>query len=681
MWSETSYPNRLADVVMRYHRGTFGAHSGMSFGGFINHIDQFDAPPPPPPPEDDPNVPPPGVPAGATKFGDNWIVPIPGTDKLAVYDAEGIPTGDTFNKSDVDGSGGSGAAPAFAGTGEGIRQFDLELAEDIRHNKAVIKQLEKAQEAETGRNRERIVADLTIARERLAMDLRIQKMDLNTRLKIARKEAELGLRGQDIERQGNVLAAKQGLLEFAATADPFTGAAALIGDPSGTTPFDVAATDFRDTIARIDTSVRDVDPLSGLDFLAAEGLPRSSTFNIMVGEKGGNDGDEEVVRVDRATGKLIDIIPIDRLGFGKQRVDVEAADGLTLHDINSELAAPPALAPPTALTLPTEFAQPTFTETPTASIAPGAPVPTTPPGEPSPNPDPGPPRPEPAPTARTLAQVNADPRRLQYSKFGIDPFALDASAQLDAAKQAAGEKATSEAAETKATDESFVVRANDGSREVFLVKNGRRQHVPDPRTLFSLGFTFNDVKTISVASMAAIPEDRFVDHLKPRLIGSEGSQGIYIELNGQKSLIANTDELRKLVAAGIVPNLKVQKLSDEEFEAIPGTLQPFLTENQKGQQTAERTLRSLLGEDAVASGLQGNDFNLNPVFNTALPNPSQLANLPFLFSGVTDEDPQARTLLSAFSRPGNDLPFNVVRDLARRFRPSTIGSGAPVSFG
>ncbi len=703
MLFDTDWPKRLADVKVFHHDAPFNEHN-LSFNAYMNHLGLGDESTG-------------GGGGGGGGGGDTnlteWIPIQPGSNTLILVEkGTSNPVPDLSGKiqtrdANAQDGGSGGAAAPFAGTGEGIRQFDLELAEDIRFHKAQIKQLEDAQKSETGRNRERIAADLSIARDRLAMDLRIQKMDVNTRLKIARKETELGLRGQDITREGNALSAQGDLLQFASQADPFAGAAALVGDPSGTTPFDVGAEQLRAMIAKASAGgVRDVDPFSGLDAVAAQGLPRSSTFNIKVGEKGGDDGDEEIVRVDRATGKLIDIIPIDTgaakgLTFGlpkghtagvahPHRIDFRASDGLTAHDLSSELGT--VTRPPPSIDdldfggpLPTGFGetQPDVVPLPgldPPSFAPGAPVPTPPPGEVNPNPVP--------PTERTLAQVNADPRRLEYRRFGIDPFAVDAQRQLDAAKREAADRATSEAADTKATDEQFMVRADDGSREVFLVKNGVRFHIPDGRTLKSMGLSFDDVRTISVAEMNSIPQGKTLPSLQARLIkgGLDPATGlsdgkIYIELNGQISHVANTDELRKLVAAGIVPSLDVETVSSETFDSFTNDLQPFLTQQQQGQQTAQRTLESLLGPDRLASGLAGNDFTLNPVFNTALPNPNQLANIPFLFGEGAQDDPRARTLLSAFSRSGNDLPMDVVRRMAAAFRPSTVGRTASVGFG
>jgi hypothetical protein len=700
------WPNRLADVVIRHHKASFSEHD-LSFGAYENHI-ASSAPPATPPVNAD--APPPGIPLDAVKAGNTWIAPLPGTDLMVIYNNSGTPI-KTVNKADVDTGGGSGGAAApFGGTGEGIRQFNAELAEDIRHHKAQIKQLEAAEKAATDRNRERIQADLSIARDRLAMDLRIAKMDDATKLKIARKEAELGLRGQDIQREGQALSAQGDLLNFASQLDPIKGSAALVGDPSGTTPFDVGAQEFRDMIAKASAGgVRDVTA----DLGAAGGLPRSRTINIKVGEKGGDDGDEEIVRVDRATGQFVDIIPIDtnaatglKFGLPKGRtipsppIHFRASHGLALHDLDSQLGVNtglnqpeviPGLVPvgdqigltdiqPGDLELPPKSGeQPEipdgFISGPAPGILPGAPQPPVPPGTPDPN----------LPTARTLAQVNADPRRLEYSQFGIDPFSLKAPQLLDQAKADAAARTESEAAEKKATDESFLVGVQ-GQPEVFLVKNGERFHIPNRATLFSLGFTFDDVQHISPENMANIPRGKTLPSQTPRLIATFDRQtgrpapGIWIELNGKKSHVANTEELRELVRRGVVPGFDVERISLEEWDSSTNDLQPFLNDVQQAQQTVRLNLESVLGPDAIAqANLTGNDFQIPDTFNTAIANPNQFANKSFLFEPGAETNPRGNTLLGALG--GSNIPRQQLLNMIRGFRPSTVGRTASVGFG
>ena len=160
-------------------------------------------------------------------------------------------------------------------------------------------------------------------------------------------------------------------------------------------------------------------------------------------------------------------------------------------------------------------------------------------------------------------------------------------------------------------------------------------------------------------------------------ITGQQSKAIWIELNGQKSHVANTTELRQLIDTGESPT--VHDISNAEFDSFTDDLQPFLNPTQQAQQTVKTNLESLRGPEALASGLTGNDFNIPDTFGVAIPNPNQVANKNFLFAPGAQDDPRSRTLLGALG--GSDIPPEILRRMIAAFRPSTIGSTAQVGFG
>ena len=140
--------------------------------------------------------------------------------------------------------------------------------------------------------------------ERLANDMAIAKMDNQTRLTIAQMEGKVQMRGQDvsqrgqdieagvttrgqdISREGNILSARQGQLQFASQTDPIRQAITLVGGSGGNTPFELAAEDFRRSIP----AMPKIDPYTVPVKVAAQGAVVSDREPVLMGEGTRNQG-------------------------------------------------------------------------------------------------------------------------------------------------------------------------------------------------------------------------------------------------------------------------------------------------------------------------------------------------------------------------------------------------------
>jgi hypothetical protein len=165
-----------------------------------------------------------------------------------------------------------------------LDQFDRQLQADIGQQQAELAEMRRQFDVTTGLERERLAAEIRMKEKELQNNMRIAELDAGTRLNIANMEAQVSMRGQDISREqfGAEMGARRA--EFAISAlrnDPVAQAMFTLGETGGTTPLEVAASEFP-VMGPVD--VRDVDPAKMPKYAAGGTIPVGGVG--IVGEAG-----------------------------------------------------------------------------------------------------------------------------------------------------------------------------------------------------------------------------------------------------------------------------------------------------------------------------------------------------------------------------------------------------------
>jgi hypothetical protein len=600
MLFDTNWPTRLADVKVHHHLAPFNQHD-LSFNAFMAHRAASGAP------NDetgDTRFPTPIVspPSQYTDLAGNRL----SEDELeAVAKGNGAAIGplgfpvrlslSTFADGTSDlqisqlsnrelellgystGGGGSGG-----GGGKTLAQFDQELA--IEREKLELEK--KRLEAEIAEGKLDRAARLEEVKLQIRSNEKIANQDTAVRAAIANQATALGVRGQNIQREGNLIQGFGDQLQIAGQQDPIRSAITLLGGGGGTTPFEQSAGAFNDFLKKIAASLPDIGAGPGnvssvpITASARKGMVGPAiNENIQVHEG-------EIARTD-SRGVLRQIVPANR---ARVPITRSAASGVSFADPFVDAAdAAPALDPSSS--------QPSAAPSSEQPAVPGAPTTTvSPDGTVTIAPGPTPIATNEATRAAKTALRGTPAQRRRLLEAGIDPRTDGALKELSASENpitsdsipiTGGDVLTPGGDATPAFHEGDEVEVDefapvfDGeasnarligspySDEVFVVdRDGILRHIPNGTTLEQMGFRWEDIENVLPAEFNEFQIGEQLPSLAKRLVGDPNSDKVFIvNDDGTLSHIPNAHTFNFM-------NLRwedIEDLTQAEWDALVGT--------------------------------------------------------------------------------------------------------------